>query len=495
MDEFAQSRLPVNLSARIIKYSDGVEFMVHSSARSLVVFLFLGLFVGGLQAQSADTLPADLRGKVDAIATQVLTATGVPSASIAVVKDGKVAYTHAYGLARISPPLEAAPPMRYSIGSISKQFTAAAMLMLQQEGKLSLDDPVSKYVPDLTRGNQVTLRMLLAHTSGYQDYWPQDYVMPPMLKSVTANEILDGWAKKPLDFDPGTKWQYSNTNYVIAGVVIEKVSGMPLMSFLQARVFKPLDMKSVYNSDEARLTSTDATGYYRHALGPLRPAPKEGRGWMYAAGELAMPASELALWDISLMNRSLLSAASYQQMFDEMKLKDGSGTEYGLGVDVSKQGGHLIVEHSGEVSGFVSDNLVYADDGAAVVVLTNQDAISAASMIAKQVGRLLVPQSSDSAKDEAKAAAIFAGLQQGKIDRTLFTPNCNAYFSQEALDDFSTSLKPLGTPDSFRQLRTSLRGGMTFRAYRIVFGKQQLTLTTYEMPDGMIEQYLVMPTQ
>jgi len=129
------------------------------------------------------------------------------------------------------------------------------------------------------------------------------------------------------------------------------------------------------------------------------------------------------------------------------------------------------------------------------VVLTNQDAISAASMIAKQVGRLLVAPPADDAKEEAKAAAIFAGLQQGKIDRTLFTRNCNAYFSQEALDDFSSSLKPLATPDSFKQLHTSLRGGMTFRAFRIVFGKQQLTLTTYEMPDGLIEQYLVMPTQ
>lgn len=468
--------------------------MVLSHARHWIAALLVAASAASLHAQAMDTLPADLRGRIDAVASQVLDATGVPSASIAVVKDAKVAYTHAYGLARLSPPLPAEPSMRYSIGSISKQFTAAALLLLQQDGKLQLDDPVSKYLPGLTRANEVTLRMLLSHTSGYQDYWPQDYVMTPMLKSVTSSEILDTWAKKPLDFDPGTKWQYSNTNYVIAGVIIEQVSGMPVLRFLQTRVFTPLDMKSVYDSDEARLTSADATGYYRHALGPLRPAPKEGKGWLFAAAELAMPAYDLALWDISLMNRSLMTASSYQQMFDKVKLKDGGATHYALGVDVSMQGGHLVLEHSGEVSGFVADNIVYADEKAAVVVLTNQDAISAASSIARRVGRLLVGLPADAAtKEETRAAAIFSGLQNGKIDRTLFTNNCNDYFNGLAVQDFAQSLKPLGTPDSFRQVHTVLRGGMTFRVYRVVFARQQLTVTTYEMPDGTLEQYLVMP--
>ena len=462
----------------------------------LPAFVLSAALVSTLHSQTVNTLPDDLRAKVDAAAEQVLKTTGVPSASIAIVKDGKVAYTHAYGLARLEPPLPATPAMRYSIGSISKQFTAAAILMLQQDGKLKLDDPVSKYLPELTRANEVTLRMLLAHTSGYQDYWPQDYVMFPMLKDVTADEILNQWAKKSLDFDPGTKWQYSNTNYVIAGLVIEKVSGMPLMRFLQMRVFTPLDMSSVYNSDEARLTTADATGYYRHALGPLRLAPKEGKGWLFAMGELAMPAYDLALWDISLINRSLMQSASYDQMFDEVKLKDGGSTHYALGLDVSKREGHLELEHSGEVSGFVSENVVYEDDRAAVAVLTNQDAVSAASTIGRQIGNLILNRGgSDTSESEAKAAAIFAGLQDGKIDRALFTPNCNTYFSEEALQDFSQSLKPLGNPLSFRQIRTSLRGGMTFRAYRVAFATQQLTVTMFEMPDGMIEQYLVMPSQ
>ena len=150
-----------------------------------------------VRRQRKPTLAPELRANIDELVHKVLATTGVPSASLAVVKDGKIAYLQAYGDARLDPHTPASPEMRYSIGSISKQFTAAAILMLAEEGKLSLDDPVSKYVSGLTRGNEVTIRELLSHTSGYQDYWPQDYVMPMMLKPVTPDEILDRWAPHP----------------------------------------------------------------------------------------------------------------------------------------------------------------------------------------------------------------------------------------------------------------------------------------------------------
>ena len=165
--------------------------------------------------------------------------------------------------------------------------------VLRRVAEEDLDDPVARFVPDLTRAKEVTIRQVLSHTSGYQDYWPQDYVPPFMLQPVTANKILDLWARKPLDFDPGTQWQYSNTGYVIAGLIVERASGMPLLEFLSKHIFGPLEMKSVMNIDQERLTETDATGYTRYGLGPLRVAPKEGAGWLFAAGELAMPAEDL----------------------------------------------------------------------------------------------------------------------------------------------------------------------------------------------------------
>jgi CubicO group peptidase (beta-lactamase class C family) len=462
--------------------------------------ILLGLLLAGItaQAQTVDTPDAELRARIDRIASQVLEQTGVPSASVAVVKGGKVVYTHAYGQARLAtktaPALPASPEMRYSIGSISKQFTAAAILLLQEEGKLSLDDAVGKYVPGLTRGNEVTIRQILSHTSGYQDYWPEDYAMTPMLSSTSAQQILNTWAKKPLDFEPGTQWQYSNTNFVIAGCIVEKITGAPLMDMLTQRIFRPLGMKSVWNSDETSLTRADATAYYRHALAPLRVAPIEGHGWMFAAGELAMTAHDLALWDESLIAQTVLKPESYKQMFTEVKLKDGKGSHYGLGVEVLDRNGHRSIEHSGEVSGFVSDNVVFVDDGVAVAVLTNQDAMSAASTIA-HLATSAVLGTGMGTDAEKQALAIFHDLQQGHIDRSLLAPNLNDYFTAEALADFKSSLAPLGEPLSFRQTSNQLRGGMTFRGFEIVYPGKHLRLTTYTYPDGKLEQYLVAPSE
>ena len=443
-------------------------------------------------AQTAPLLASDLRNQIDGIAHHVLETTGVPGASLAVVKDGKIAYLQAYGEARLDPRTPSQPQMRYSIGSISKQFTAAAMLLLAEEGRLSLDDPVSKYVPDLTRGNEVTIRELLSHTSGYQDFWPQDYVPPLMLQPITADGIMDRWARKPLDFDPGTKWQYSNTNYVIAGVIAEKVSGAPLLQLLSQRIFSPLGMRSVADTNENKLPATDPSGYFRYAIGPLHPAPKEGKGWMFAAGELAMTAEDLAKWDISMIHQTVLKPASYREMETEVLLKNGVGTRYGLGVQVMSLGGHRVLEHGGEVSGFTAENIVIPDDGMAVVVLTNQDAAEAASEIGSQVRTaILQTEHPQDPKQDALVRKVYDGLLQGKIDRSLFTDNANAYFTEQAVKDYASSLGPLGAPLSFTQDRVSARGGMTERVYEVKYASKSLVIIIYEMPDGKFEQYMI----
>jgi D-alanyl-D-alanine carboxypeptidase len=444
-------------------------------------------------AQSA--VPAATADGIDAAAAEVLKTTGVPSASVAVVQEGKVAYVKAYGMARLEPAMAAEPSMQYSIGSISKQFTAAVVLLLAQDGKLKLDDPVGKYLPGLTRANEVTIRQVLSMTSGYQDFWPEDYVMTSMMKPANPQQILDVWGKKPLDFEPGTQWQYSNTNYVIAGRIAEIAGGKPLIEQLQERIFRPLKMTGVFNSDASRLPANDPTGYYQHALGPLRPAPQEGQGWMFAAGELAMPASDLALWNISMMNRTLLAPASYDEMFTEMKLKDGRGTGYGLGVQVGRMMGRRFIEHSGEVSGFVSENIVFPDDKVAVTVLTNEDASSAASALGRRIAPLVLGGASGAGATSAEKRAldIFTGLQDGKLDRSQLTPFCDAYFTPEAVGDFAASLKPLGSPSSFKQTGEAKRGGMTFRVFSVGFPTKQVSVTVYEMPDGKLEQYLVIP--
>jgi D-alanyl-D-alanine carboxypeptidase len=428
--------------------------------------------------------------KIDDAATKLLSESGVPSASIAVVKDGKLAYAKAYGLADIAAHRSATTSMIYSIGSISKQFTAASILLFAEEGKLSLDDPVGHWLPDLTRAKEVTIRQVLSMTSGYQDYWPQDYVMPSMMKPASPDEILKGWAQKPLDFDPGTKWQYSNTNYVAAGVIVERLGGMSVLEFLHHRVFDPLGMKSVFDCDKSALPSEAPTRYHRYGLGPARPAPKEGKGWLFAAGELAMTASDLAKWDISMIDQTILKPESYREMEKAELLKNGASTQYGLGVDVSLVNGRRVISHGGEVSGFTARNAVYPDDRAAVIVLTNMDANRAAENLANKIGEIIFAPTGNRDLLE-KAKAILVGLQKGKINRSLFTDNANAYFDKQCLRDLASSLAPLGAPTHFELVSEGLRGGMTARRYRAKFQKKTLEVSTYAMPDEKLEQYIV----
>jgi D-alanyl-D-alanine carboxypeptidase len=458
--------------------------------RTLCAALLVTLFAAAAATQAP--LPATSTEQIDRAVNDVLSRTGAPSASIAVVQGGQLVYAQAYGQARLDPPLRATPDMRYSIGSVSKQFTAAAILLLAEERKLSLSDRVGKWLPTLTRASEVTIRQLLSMTSGYQDFWPQDYVMPGMMKDTKATEILDGWARKPLDFEPGTRWQYSNTNYVIAGLIVERAAGKPLLAFLRDRVFTPLQMRSVTDTDNAPLSASDPMRYQRFALAPPRPAPKEGRGWMFAAGELAMTASDLARWDISMIKRSVLRPESYRELETEVLLGNGAPTGYGLGVNVGTVGGRRRISHTGEVSGFTARNDVYPDDGAAIAVLTNLDATGASSDIASRIATtLFAATGDDSAPAVRQAREIFEGLQQGRLDRSQLTDNLNAYFSPDAIQDFQSSLGPLGQPDSFSQTGRSLRGGMVFRRFEITFPMKTLVLTTFTMPDGKLEQYLV----
>ena len=452
------------------------------------------IFTARVQAASPEPdVDAAFRERVDRAAAEVLAATGTPSASVAIVKDGKIAYVKAYGDAKLSPRVPASPEMRYSIGSNSKQFTATGILMLAEEGKLSLDDPVGKFVPGLTRGNEVTIRQILSHTSGYQDYWPQDYVPPFMLEPTTAQAILDRWAKKPLDFEPGTQYQYSNTGYVLAGVILEKASGKPLLTFLAERIFRPLAMASVANIDEAKLGDTDPAAYLRYALGPPRIAPKEGKGWLFAAGELAMTAEDLARWNVAMLRQKLLKPESYRQQQREVLRKDGLGIAYGLGVEVLARNGHRLLAHGGEVSGFTAANLVFPDDGVAVTVLVNQDSIDTSGDLAGKIADLLLVRGG-AEPAEARARRLLEGLQAGKLDRSELTANASSYFTEQAVADFAASLGPLGAASSVKQTRSNERGGMTFRLFEVKFPQKKVAIWERDMPDGKVEQFQVMAT-
>ncbi len=419
-----------------------------------------------------------------------LRASGAPSVSVAVVEHGEISYAKAFGLSNIAENRAADTSTRYAIGSVSKQFTAAALLLLAEQGKISLDDKVAKYLPDLTRAREVTIRELLSHTSGYEDYAPQDYMIPDWTRSITPREILDQWAKKPLNFDPGTRWQYSNTNYVIAGQIFEKVAGQPLVAFLRERIFQPLGMSTP--GDISDHEPGDASAYTRYALGPPRLAAREGPGWMFAAGELAMTPSDLARWDIAFLEKKILSARSYREFTTEVKLKDHKQTHYALGLDLGELNGTPMISHTGEVSGFLTSNTVFPAKDVAVVVCSNEDGINLIGPLARQIAGLALGGPPE--KDNAQVRGILEGLREGRIDRAIFTPDANSYFNDVVLRDYAASLAGLGKLQDVTKTNEQLRGGMTHRSYRAQYEKKTVLLNIYVMPDGRYEQFLVEET-
>lgn len=459
-----------------------------------IVFLAPAALTIALPATAQDLTP-EQTARIDAAVTDTLTKTGVPAASIAVVREGKIVLAKAYGKQSETAPVARADAP-YQIASISKQFTAAAILLLQDEGKLSLDDTVAKWVPGVTDGDKITIRQLLSHTSGLQDYWPQDYSFAAMARPVSPQGILDRWAKKPLDFAPGTQWQYSNTGYVVAGMIVEKAAGKPLLAYLQDKVFRPLGMKAI-DQDKA-IGPAFPQGYGRYALGPVRVEKPAAAGWLYAAGELSMSAADLAKWDIARINRIVLTPEDWKVQETSIKLADGKDTHYGLGVAIGAQNGHPVIEHSGEAVGFISENIVYPDDKAAIVVLTNSWSAGAASQIAGQLAAIVLPApaaTSDDARAATSARQVFDQLRGGTLDRSMLTENANYYFTAAAIADYRASLTPLGEPKGFAQTGpTRLRGGFALRSFAIKYPDRTLRLSTFFDPaTGRIEQFLITP--
>ena len=435
--------------------------------------------------------------QVDQLVAKTLADTGVPSAEIAIVRNGQLVLNKAYGKANEGLP--ANPALPYQIASNSKQFTAMALLLLRDDGKLSLDDPVSKYIPAITEGDRITIRELLSHTSGLQDFWPQDYLFSDMTVPTTPQHIVDKWAKKPLDFEPGTRWQYSNTGYVVAGMIAEKVSGEPLLTFLNEHIFRPLGMHPLDQDN----TNTPAfpAGYHRYALGPVRIVQPPARGWLYAAGELSMSAADLAKWDIARMNRALIPARDWIEQETPVLRADGRTNGYGLGVTNIYLRERHVINHGGEAVGFLSQNTVYPDSKDAIVVFTNSDFSGATGTLTEGIEKIVLNSPEPALAGEgdglADVRATYDMLVNGSLDRSKFTANLNYYFDPTVLGDYRSSLAPLGAPTSIDMLGPPrLRGGFVNRNYRIHYsGGKELTLITYAEPgnSGRWEQFMIMP--
>ena len=451
-------------------------------------------FIAGPAA--AQQLTSSQNRQIDQLVGSTLAQTGVPSAEIAIVHNGKLVFNKAYGKANEGLPARSDLP--YQIASNSKQFTAMALLLLRDEGKLSLDDHVSKYIPSISGGDRITIRQLLSHTAGLQDFWPQDYLFADMIVPATPQQIVDKWAKRPLDFAPGDRWQYSNTGYVVAGMIVEKISGEPLLTYLGQRIFTPLGMHPLDQDDTNR--PGFPAGYHRYALGPVRVAQPPARGWLYAAGELSMTAADLARWDIARIERAVIPAHDWIEQETPVLRSDGRTNGYGLGVFNQNQRERHVVDHGGEAVGFLTDNSVYPDTRDAIVVFTNADFSGATETITSGLEKIVLdnPEPLLAGEDDrlADVRAVLSGLVDGRPDRARFTANLNGYLDSTVLADYRSSLAPLGPASAITLDRPPrLRGGFVNRNYTIKYASQILRLVTYAEPgaSGKFEQFMIMP--
>ncbi len=342
-------------------------------------------------------LPAQLPDAVDSFIENELHEQRIPGLALCVVSDGKLIRAQGYGLANLELKVPVRPETLFQTGSVGKQFTAAAIMMLVEEGKISLDDPISKYLigtPSAWGG--ITVRHLLTHTSGIPDYISDDNTKSGALISLRADytegQLLQKFITLQPSFRPGEKWSYSNTGYALLGFIIHKVTGMFYGDFLQLRIFKPLGMSSTRIISEADIIPNRSAGY------ELVQGEIKNQKWVSpslnttADGALYTNVLDMAKWDAALYTETLLNKSSLAQIWTPVTLNNGKRYPYGFGWDVTQQNGHRLLEHDGAWQGFTTHISRYLDDRLTVVVLINLDSDNAdADKIASGVASLYIP--------------------------------------------------------------------------------------------------------
>jgi len=419
---------------------------------------------------------------------------GVVGAAVVIVHDGATVFAKGYGtkVAGKTEPIDADTP--FAIGSISKQLTCAAAMLMVEERKLSLADPVAKYYPSLVRASDIRLDDLAAHISGYRDYYPLDYKDARMAEPIAPDDLLAKYAGQPLDFEPRTRRSYSNTGYVLLGRVIEKVSGTSLDQLLADRIFKPVGMTHT----RAGLPPPDAaTGHDAFLLGPPHPVTPEAAGWLVGAAGVYASASDLARWDLAFSTGTILSDESRKTMTAIHHTSDGREVGYGCGLAIRVDHGERVLSHTGEVEGFQSYSSFVPRVRSAVILLVNDLHADVGDLHDKLLDLLLdrpvdipvVP--GPSAEDTTRS--LIRQLQSDTLDRSRLGPDLAAYFDPDQITAAAGRLRALGEPTAVILRDRRERGGMELTVLDIVFAKQTLHARMFRSSIGKIHQFQLSP--
>lgn len=426
---------------------------------------------------------------VDSLVHKVMASSGAPAVSLAIVRHGKIVYEQAYGFRSLAQKLPATTSTTFPIGSVSKQFLAATMVALAREGKLSLDDPLSKYQPSYTDASQITIAELLSHEAGIRDYYPLDYPTLESFHPIAMQALADRYGHLPLDFAPGTRWQYSNSGYTIAGVIAQRVEGASLFDVYRRRFFAPLGMTSAHWIDGG-FSSTDAVGYESYFLGPLDVAPAAASGWLNAAGSLSMTAHDLALWTIALMEHHVVPAQDTAVLWTPRLLADHEDPGYGLGFALGAFNGHWQVSHGGEVVGYQSFERIFPDDDTAIIVFADVTPSNVSGAIGNAIAEhIFGSAAADVGLPDAAALTRtwLLALAHGQVDRTAITADFDAFMTPGRVHEAEETLAPLGIPD-VENTRSALRGGLVVNVLSVKYKTKSLTVLLYRTTDGKVAE-------
>jgi CubicO group peptidase (beta-lactamase class C family) len=459
--------------------------------RKPIACFFLAIALSCAQVYAQANRPVRARA-IDDIAQGEIRAGSTPGIAIGVVQDGLLVYARGFGFANLAAHRRAGAATEFYAGSLSKQFTAASVLLLVQDKKLSLDDKVTKYVPELSIARDVTIAQLLQQTSGLPDYTSAPGIVHDPSKPVKMADLIKAVNRMHVVATPGKQFQYNNFNYMIAALIVQRVSQIPLSVFMQTRIFEPLIMTSTFLAGDQGISPQHAVGYTRGANGKFERAKPWDPSWLFGSGDLVTNVYDLAKWDVGMP--LLLNVDSVRLMWTP----GVQGSPYGTGWMIDQRAAQRFVWHNGEISGFHSMNALLPDRHIAVIVLTNADSLHGQDVVSPEriANRILdvvapLPPAHFANAITQRATEWLGRLARDQIDRTQLTTQ----FSQTLSDQLviRTNLKDLGPVLSMVPIESFQRSGDTVYIFEVKFRNGTFRYQFALAPDGKIDGLLLMP--
>lgn len=350
--------------------------------------------------------------KVDSLVHHYLDSARMAGVAIAVVKDNQPLLLKSYGYADLAFDTKLPIHASFEIGSVTKQFTGAAILQLVEQGKLTLDDDIAKYITFDTHGKKVTVRQLLSHTSGIKGYTELPVFEKLAGEKHKRDTLLRIVEKEPFDFEPGEALIYNNTGFFLLGLIIEKASGLSYEAYVTKHLFEKAGMVNSYYASERTITKNKAHGYQMGEKG-LENASYLDHTWPYAAGSLCSSVEDLTKWNTALHQGQILNEG-YEEFITPVKLNDGTLTQYAKGITVTESHGRRRLEHGGGIYGYLSENAYYPDDKVSIVVLINTAGPVSPGEIGDKIADWVFGKSESNMTSFTGDATKFAGTFKGR---------------------------------------------------------------------------------